>query len=99
MGQDVDEHFYERADAHINLSNEQLAAVERGRVSASMMFATARFNAWLTSIGMESGAELAAAREKTVDYFVTQFKAMLEDNLDDYAENFQKYMAGRVRKG
>jgi len=32
-----DDKFYERADAHIQLSNEQIADAGRGQASASMM--------------------------------------------------------------
>ena len=41
---EVDDGFYGRADAHIQLSNDQVFGVDSaGKVSASMMFATARF--------------------------------------------------------
>ncbi len=43
--QNTDDKFYERADAHIHLSNDQISGyVAKGKVSASMMYATARFN-------------------------------------------------------
>ena len=39
---DVDDKFYERADAHIHLSNEQITEeAGRGKVSASTMYSTA----------------------------------------------------------
>ena len=44
---DLDDKCYERADAHITLSNDQLSDIGRGKVSASMMYAVARFNAWV----------------------------------------------------
>ncbi|MDQ1310125.1 MAG: hypothetical protein QG601_1395, partial [Pseudomonadota bacterium] len=39
----VDDDFYKRADAHIHLANAQLGEVGRGKVSASFMYAVARF--------------------------------------------------------
>ncbi|WP_431824783.1 DUF3144 domain-containing protein [Burkholderia sp. F1] len=90
---DVDEDFYNRADAHINLSNEQLKTVDgRGKVSASMMYAAARFNAWVSACGHASGADMAAMREETVRYFCDEYKKALEVHLDDYIENFDRYM-------
>jgi PPE-repeat protein len=90
---DVDDDFYARADAHIHLSNDQLASHPgRGRVSASMMYATARFNAWLTACGQSSETSMAAAKQETLDYFVDQYRLMLEENLDDYIANFASYM-------
>ena len=90
---DVDEKFYERADAHIHLSNDQLKVESgRGKVSASMMYATARFNAWVSACGFSSAGQMAADREQTIAYFVEQYRLMLEENLDDYISNFGSYM-------
>ena len=51
--QEVDDEFYERADAHIHLSNGQISEkVGTGKVSASNMYATARFNAWVSAGGV-----------------------------------------------
>lgn len=36
--------------------------------------------------------DMAAARKDTIDYYARQYVAMLEENLDDYIENFGKYM-------
>ena len=93
MTEKVDETFYDRADAHIHLSNDQLQNVGSGKVSASMMYGTARFNAWVSECGFEKSAEMAEAREETIEYFTTQYRKMLEDGLDDYIANFDKYMA------
>ncbi|MFO1411512.1 MAG: DUF3144 domain-containing protein [Acinetobacter parvus] len=39
--QHVDDEFYERADQHIQLSNEQITdQIGKGKVSASMLYAT-----------------------------------------------------------
>lgn len=92
MATDVDEKLYERADAHIHLSNDQLAEVDSpGRVSASMLYATARFNAWISARGFASGDEVAQSREETLNYFIEQYRRMLEENLDDYSKNFEEY--------
>lgn len=89
----IDDKFYERADAHISLSNGQISdAATNGKVSASMMFATARFNAWISACGWGSAAEMAAAKSETIDYFVAEYRKMLEENMDDYINNFQQYM-------
>jgi hypothetical protein len=61
---DVDEKFYDRADAHIHLSN----------------------------CGWNKAKEMAEAKEETIEYFVTEYRKMLEENLDDYINNFESYM-------
>lgn len=91
--QPPDDSFHARADAHIQLSNEQICEdATPGKVSASMMYATARFNAWLSACGWRNGEEMAAAKDKTIEYFLGEYRKMLNENLDDYIENFQSYM-------
>ena len=90
---DVDEGFYDRADAHIYLSNDQITGVAtRGKVSASMMYANARFSAWVSATSRESGEDMAQNREEAITFFVEQFRLMLEEHYDDYAANFDPYM-------
>lgn len=89
-----DETFFERADSHIHLSNQQISeAVSRGKVSASMMYSTARFNAWLSACAHQSAAEMAENKQDTVEYFVAEYRKMLEENLNDYIKNFEPYMS------
>ncbi len=92
--QNIDSKFFDRADAHINLSNEQIdKKINAGKVSASMMYATARFNAWLSSMGWSSSEELALSKKETIEFFVNEYTEMLEENFDDYIDNFDKYLA------
>lgn len=94
MPTDVDDKFYQRADEHIHLSNDQLHDISPGKVSASMMYATARFHSWVSACGFESGKQMAAAKTETLEYFVEQYRLMLEENFDDYVEHFARYMKG-----
>ncbi|MGY2377514.1 DUF3144 domain-containing protein [Pseudomonas sp. SDO524_S393] len=96
MADATDHAFYDRADAHIELSNEQLAAHENlGQVSASMTFGATRFSAWASARSFKSGAEMADAREALLKYFCDQYRLMLEDNLDDHINNFSRYRQGQ----
>ena len=89
---ELDQNFFNRADEHINLSNDQLRLESRGKVSASMMYGLARFNAWVSATGWQSGEEMRSAKEETIDYFVSEYTKMLEENMDDYIDNFDDYM-------
>ena len=90
---EVDEGFYDRADAYIHLSNAQITEeVTRGKVSASMMYANARFSAWIAATSFESAEEMEAKKDEKIAYFVEQFRLMLEENYEDYAANFDRYM-------
>jgi hypothetical protein len=92
MPQQVDEKFYDRADALIHLANAQLSATTGGKVSASFMYAASRFNAWRSACGFEKKEEMEAARAETIAYFVAEYEKCLTENLDDYIENFNRYM-------
>jgi hypothetical protein len=89
---EVDPQFYDRADGFIHLANAQCGDIGRGKVSASFMYGLSRFNAWIVACGSKDAQAMKESRQQTVDYFVEQFKSMLEENLDDYADNFSKYM-------
>lgn len=92
MMPEIDEKFFDRADEHINLSNEQLSTTSRGKVSASMMYSVARFNSWISACGFEDANDMKEAKEETIKYFVTEYEKMLAENLDDYIANFKKYV-------
>lgn len=89
--QDLDPKFFDRADAHIHLSNSQLADINPGKVSASMMYATARFNAYVSWSGFNTTEEMSEQRESTLEYFTEQYRLMLDENLNDYIMNFEVY--------
>lgn len=98
MPKEADDAFFKRADAHIHLANAQLAEVGRGKVSASLMYAVARFNAWVSACGFDSASELRAAREEAIEYFVNEYRTMLIENLDQYIENFESFMQPPANK-
>ena len=98
--QAVDDEFYKRADAHIHLSNEQISEEAGiGKVSASQMYASARFNAWVSACNCDSGKEMSNVRAETLEYFVNEYSKMLEENLDEYIENFESYMKASDNRG
>lgn len=97
--------FFERADEFIKLANEFCRpkkgekpdpAELRGQVSAAMLFATARFNTWVAANNFKDGEEMRQAKEQITTYLMQQFQMMLEDNFDEYCEQFENYL--RFRK-
>lgn len=94
MGVDLKEDptFFDRADSFIHLANKHNSKISRGKVSASLMYGSARFQAWNAATWAESSAEMKSQRDETIQYFVEQYRTMLEEHLDDYIENFDKYM-------
>ena len=92
MTDDTDEKFFNRADAHIHLANSQLGETARGKVSGSLMFAAARYNAWVSATDLQSSQKLKENRDQLIEYFMGQYRSMLEHNMDNYIEQFDDYM-------
>jgi len=97
--------FFERADEFIKQANEFCRPAKgqqpkpeelRGQVSAAMLFATARFNTWVAANTFKDGEEMREAKEQVMSYVLQQFQMMLEDNFDEYCEQFDNYL--RFRK-
>lgn len=91
--------FYERADEFINLANNltdgshpnpRLTA-NAGNVSASFMFSNARYSVWNAASSYSDVAGFKADRQVILEYYMEQFKTLLENNLDEYEENFETY--------
>ncbi len=87
-----DKKFYEMADAFIALANEQSGKADQGTVSATFLYAAARFNTFLVASASASAEEFASRKKDVFDYFMTEYKKMLEEHFADYHENFDTYI-------
>lgn len=86
-----DEAFWDRADEIINLANQQAENAESDDVSSSLLYATARFNAFLIASTAEKADDIQAGKDAAVEYFTKQYRQLLIDNIDEYIENFDEY--------
>ncbi|MCL1113880.1 MULTISPECIES: DUF3144 domain-containing protein [Shewanella] len=77
--------MYQIADQFIALAN-QLSQQENdiGKVGTAMRFAAARYNAFEAAI---KSTDLAAEKDNALEWFSNEFKAMLNENLDDHIVN------------
>ncbi len=91
MTEPADPTFYERADAHIMLANQQQERVPGPRVAASLSFATARFNAWLCANMYGSAEEMRRQREEAVRQLTDHYNQMLNDSFDQFIDNYGNY--------
>ncbi len=91
----IDANFYKRADAHIQLANSYInEETPPADATNSLMFASSRFNAWIAAMGFKSAEEMKAEKKEVIDFFTTQYKLMLEENFDNYVENFEQFITG-----
>lgn len=79
-----DKEFYELADEHIALANTRMNKVKPAKVSATMLFATARFNAFLISVSAENKAQMLLDKEPAIAYFMQEYEKYLRENIDEH---------------
>ena len=84
--------FFDRANALINLANDQCATTHPNEVSASTLYAAARFNAFIVASTTGTAQDMASQKEGALDYLTDQFRKMMVANLDDFIENYEHYM-------
>jgi hypothetical protein len=71
--------FYDLVDRFIGVANELTREHPTARVSAVILYAAARYNAHcLRTLDPEAAENRATA----VDYFVEQYRAMLDENIE-----------------
>ncbi len=87
-----DDEFFSMADSYIALANKQSKDVIQGKVSATFLYAAARFNTFLVASNAESKEQFKADKDHSIDYFVTEYKKMLEEHFTDYSSNYDTYI-------
>lgn len=85
--------YWDRADEIINLANQQTEDAASDDVNGSLLYATARFNAFLIAASAEKADDIKAGKEEAIEYFTKQYRQLLSENIDDYIENFDEYNA------
>ena len=91
MADIYDPTFTQRADAHIDLANNQFKDTPGPRVAASMSFATARFNAFLCARMFGSADEMQRQRDDAIRQLSEHYNQMLQDGFDDFIKNYDAY--------
>ncbi|MCB1734329.1 MAG: DUF3144 domain-containing protein [Gammaproteobacteria bacterium] len=94
---EVDQAFWERADAVIAVANTQCKDTSVGQVGLSTLYAAARFSAFNVAHASSGVADMKSAVDEAVAYFTKQFREMFVENLDDYIENFDDYSGHQSR--
>ncbi|MEL6577173.1 MAG: DUF3144 domain-containing protein [Pseudomonadota bacterium] len=70
--------FFAMADKFLAVANNAVEEEKPSRVSASFMFACARFNAFAAQT---QGLPAGEVDEQTVEYFTREYEKMLRENL------------------
>lgn len=91
---EADEGFWDLVDEFVSLANRQCEQGNGDKVSAALLYASARFNAYAIASEVESAAELGEEKAAAQQYFTQQYQQMFEQNVDDYQQNFDDYING-----
>ena len=77
---DIPQEFYDMVDRFINLANDLEKESTRSRISATLMFAAARYNVfnWLNR-----DVDLQQNLEDAVAYYREQYSKMFRDNVEE----------------
>jgi hypothetical protein len=90
--QKMDKDFFKRTDAFIKVANELSTEHDLGKVSASMLYAAARFNAFIVASSAGSKEEAESNKDDAINYFAEQYRSMLKANMKDYIDKYDDYM-------
>lgn len=80
----VNQQFREIADQFIDLANQKCEDALTENVNASLMYSSARFCAFVVASHAETLNKYESDRETAIEFFMGEFKRMLEENLNDY---------------
>ncbi|MBI2794528.1 MAG: DUF3144 domain-containing protein [Ignavibacteria bacterium] len=75
----------EMADKFIELANEFSTVESKERVSAAIMFAAARYNAFEASTKSDN---LPRDKDDALRWYSAEYRRMLESNIDDLVQTF-----------
>ncbi len=81
--------FYTMADTFIDVANGHCDNKETNHVGSSMLFATARFSAFVVASQSPDKDAYEAEVETATEFFTKEFKRMLTQNLEDYKTAFK----------
>lgn len=99
MSKEKSPEFYESADAFIALANDMAKKMNPGNVSASFLYAAARFNTFIAASGANDAEEFKRQQRQSKAYFLDEYEKMLNEHFADYLENYDSYLSAKQHGG
>ena len=87
-----DDEFWEITDEFIKLANEKCDKHKNGKVSSSILFSAARFNAFMYASTAKDLEDFVKDKDLAIEYLSEQYKKILIENLSDYEKNYKDYL-------
>lgn len=83
-----DDLFWELVEKFIEQANDACEDADPGIVSAALMNAAARFNAFVVAQSSLDKNEFAEDVEGTTNYLSGRYRDFLKEHMEDYRENY-----------
>ncbi len=90
-----DDLFWELVEKFIEQANDACEDADPGIVSAALMNAAARFNAFVVAQSSLDKNEFAEDVEGTTNYLSGRYRDFLKEHMDDYRENYTTLIGNR----
>ncbi len=87
-----EELFWNLVDQFIQKANDACDEADPGVVSAALLNAAARFNAFVVATSSIDRKEYIEEIDSSLNYLTGRYREILRDNLDDYRENYKIYI-------
>ncbi|MEB8430684.1 DUF3144 domain-containing protein [Cocleimonas sp. KMM 6892] len=87
---EADKKFIKIADQFINQANQQCNENDHQLVNASLLYASARFSAFITASLSESKEAFEDGTDEAVEFYVEEFEKMLREHMKQYKSTFDK---------
>lgn len=79
---ELDDEFWDLADKVVDIANSHCSEMGAGKVSSALLYGVARFNAFI--VASTPSADIPSEKEAALDYFTSQYRKKLSENLDDF---------------
>ncbi len=89
--EELDEQFRAMIDKFIDHANEFAEVESIENVGMALLYAASRFNSFVVSQHAKSQEAYESDIPKARAFFLQQYEEMLNENLEDYKQVFQKY--------
>ncbi|RYY76864.1 MAG: DUF3144 domain-containing protein [Gammaproteobacteria bacterium] len=92
MSNSENDQFWNLVDEFIEKANAACEQADPGLVSAALLNASARFNAFVVASSSIDRKEFIDEIESAQKYLTGRYAELVRDNLDDYRDNYKTYI-------
>lgn len=89
---DIDKEYRSIVNSFIDLANKHCETAKRENVSMALLYAASRFNSFVVASHASDIKKYELDRGKAFEFFINEYKKMLNENLDDYRKFFDENM-------